>query len=134
MHFPTGDAVNHRVLVFGSRAWADEDTILQRLSRFPAGTVVIHGAAAGADTIAARVAKALGFVVIGEPVTKEEWDAHGLKAGPRRNQRMLDRHKPTCGLGFMVGWTHGSADMLHRLIRAGLPVDLVSRPPPTRIP
>lgn len=120
--------MNHRVLLFGSRSWGDEETIRQRLARFPPGTVVIHGAAAGADTIGARVAKSLGFEVVAEPVTKEEWEAHGIKAGPRRNQRMLELHRPTCGLGFMRGWTQGSADMLHRLIRAGLPVDLVSRP------
>jgi hypothetical protein len=115
----------HRVLVFGSRDWTDVDLIRRRLERFPSGTTVIHGAAHGADTIGGDVATELGFTVIAEPA---DW-SQGRGAGPIRNQRMLEIHRPTCGLGFMVGWTRGSADMLQRLIKAGLPVDLCSRPP-----
>lgn len=117
-----------RVLVFGSRVWVDEQLIRRRLERFPAGTVVIHGAAPGADTLAEEAAHRLGFAVVREPVTREEWREHGKRAGVLRNQRMLERHRPTCGLGFMVGWTPGSADMLARLVAAGLPVDVCTRP------
>lgn len=115
-----------RVLVFGSRDWTDEAPLRARLSRFPAGTVVIHGAARGADTLAGKAARSLGFEVIEEPA---KWDTEGKAAGPKRNQRMLEVHRPTCGLGFMSGLTTGSMDMLRRLVDASLPVDLCIRPP-----
>lgn len=116
-----------RVLVFGSRDWTDEALVRRRLVVFPAGTVVIHGAAKGADSIAGRVAKSLGFEVIEEPA---RWDIEGKAAGPKRNQRMLDVHKPTCGLGFMLGLSVGSMDMLRRLSDARLPVDVCMRARP----
>lgn len=120
--------MSHRILLFGSRTWTDYEAIRQRLVKFPADTVVIHGGAGGADSLGGRVAKSLGFEVLVEAVTQAEYDSHGHKAPILRNQRMLDKHTPTCGLGFMRGWTNGSADMFHRLVRAGLPVDLYSRP------
>ena len=113
-----------RVLVFGSRDWDDGALIHQRLRVFPRGTVVIHGAARGADSLAGHVAKGLGFEVVEEPAM---WDVDGKSAGPKRNQRMLDLHRPTCGLGFMLGLTPGSSDMLRRLLGAGLPVDVCFR-------
>lgn len=117
-----------KVLVFGSREWTDAGLILKRLKVFPASTVVIHGKARGADSLAGEIARGLGFKVIEEPAL---WDVEGKAAGPKRNQRMLDVHKPTCGLGFLVGLTPGSMDMLRRLVDARLPCDLCFRPPPS---
>lgn len=115
-----------RVLVFGSRDWTSRALIESRLSRFPKGTVVIHGAAEGADTIAGEVAKVLGFEVIAEPAVWSVYGVYNPKAGPERNQRMLELHRPSCGLGFHedIGLGKGSKDMARRLWAAGLPVDL----------
>lgn len=40
------------VIVTGSRKWVDRGTIYNRLAQYPRGTIVLHGAADGADTIA----------------------------------------------------------------------------------
>lgn len=114
-----------RVLLFGSRMWDSQGLIRARLERFPRGSVVIHGAARGADTIGGEVAASLGFEVIEEPAL---WEVEGKAAGPKRNQRMIDLHRPTCGIGFLVEFTPGSMDMARRLVDARLPVDLILRP------
>lgn len=116
------------VLLFGSRDWTDAETIRRRLSRFPPETVVIHGAATGADSIGGLAATSLGFEVIAEPAEWRPGGVYDKAAGPKRNQRMLDLYNPSCGLGFMMGLTPGSMDMLRRLVDAGLPVDLCVRP------
>lgn len=51
------------LLVTGSRAWRDWSVIRQRLSIYPRGTILLHGAARGADTIADRIGLSLGFNV-----------------------------------------------------------------------
>jgi hypothetical protein len=77
-----------KVLVTGDRLWTDRAMIEAELSKFPSGTIIIHGGARGADTIAGEVAQALGFVV---RVYYAEWTKHGRKAGPIRNATMLKR-------------------------------------------
>lgn len=124
-------AVQHeRVLLFGSRKWVVWAITAQYVRPFPPGTVFIHGKARGADTIGGRYAKRLGFDVIEEPITDEMWAVHGNGAGGVRNQLMLDRHRPTRGLGFITGpagspYTSGSADMAERLQRARRPFLIV---------
>lgn len=120
-----------RVLVFGSRKWIDWSLIAQflRLHLRP-GWTVIHGKARGADTIGGRYARRIGCTVIEEPITSEMWAVHGLGAGGIRNQLMLDKHRPTRGIGFITGaagaaYTGGSADMAERLQRTRLPFLIV---------
>lgn len=83
-----------KVLVTGSRDWTMEGPIRQELMKCPAGTVVVHGAARGADTKAHFVAKELGFEVRDYPVPDEEWTRVGPAAGILRNTRMLDEEHP----------------------------------------
>ncbi len=72
--------------VSGSRDWADPDPIYQLIACFdPGWTLVIHGAARGADRIAGVIAKRLGFYVIPFPAN---WARYGLGAGPERNEVM----------------------------------------------
>lgn len=75
-----------KVLVTGSRDWSDIDAVIRELSKFPVGTIVIHGACSGADTIAGDVAEALGFEVRAYPA---DWDRYGRAAGPIRNRHVL---------------------------------------------
>jgi len=89
------------------------------LANYPAGTVVIHGAQRGADTIAGEIAEAMGFEVIPYPA---DWHKHGRAAGPIRNQQMLDEGKPTEVAAFHNDLAHskGTGDMVRRARRAGL--------------
>lgn len=115
-------AVESRVLITGSRHYSNEEVIRRELAAFPAGTVVIHGAAPGADSIADRIAKALGFKVIAEPA---DWKTHGKAAGPIRNQKMLDEYCPTVVLAFPLKDSRGTWDMVRRAEAAGVRVRVI---------
>jgi len=48
-----------RIIVCGSRNWTNYSIIYRELSKLPGNTVIIHGAARGADTIAGSIARHL---------------------------------------------------------------------------
>ena len=114
-----------RVLLCGSRHWTDGDLILRELSALQSVEVVIEGEAPGADTHARHAAEQLGIPVLHFPA---DWDRHGRAAGPLRNQQMLDEGKPDLVLAFTDGLntSRGTADMVARARRAGVPVRLIS--------
>jgi hypothetical protein len=58
-------------------------------------------------------------------VTQGEWDELGKKAGPLRNQRMLDEGKPDLVVAFPGGG--GTKDMVRRAVKAGVSVHEVNR-------
>ena len=85
-------------------------------------TEVIHGGARGADYVMGEIAKAAGLPVSIYPA---DWRKHGKKAGPIRNQLMLDDGKPDCVLAYPGG--RGTADMVRRAKVAGVRVVEVGR-------
>jgi hypothetical protein len=119
-----------KVLVCGSRHWTDEAMIRADLEKLPAGTILIEGAAPGADQISGRIGKELGFEVRPYPAS---WRRLGRKAGPVRNQQMLDEEHPDA-FGVHIdqafayhedpGLGSGTADMVKRLKRARIPVTI----------
>lgn len=117
-----------KVLVCGSRRWADVARIVADLEKLPSGTVVVEGDAPGADRIAGQVAEELGLVVRRYPA---DWGKLGPAAGPVRNQRMLDEEHPDADGAFFnmafayhddPGLGSGTRDMVRRLKRARIPV------------
>jgi hypothetical protein len=110
-----------KVLVTGDRNWDDRDLIRQALSRFPEDTIVIHGAARGADRIADEVAQELGLEVRAYPA---QWERYGKAAGPIRNRQMLDEESPDLVLVFHhdLGQSRGTRDMIQAANEAGYPV------------
>lgn len=133
-----------RVLCCGARVWTDRATIVLWLSRFPLGTVVIHGdngivnprtgrVVRGADKFCGEVAAELGFLVETFPA---DWQRYGNAAGPIRNRDMLARSHPTHGLAFTSriknqdGRYSGTGDMVCLLVDAGVRVTIV--PPGVR--
>lgn len=132
-----------RVLCCGARIWTDRATIYAWLSRFPKGTVVIHGdngvldphtgrVVRGADKMCGEVAVELGFAFDAYPA---DWNL-GKRAGPLRNRDMLARSHPTHGLAFTNlirkpdGSYSGTGDMVCLLVDAGVRVTIV--PPGVR--
>lgn len=109
-----------RVLVCGSRTWTDETPIRRALALLAPGSVVIHGGAQGADTIADRVARSLGLEVQVFPVSSAEWRKMGPRAGPLRNARMLREGQPDWVYAFSLG-TRGTRDMVAQAQAAGIP-------------
>ena len=120
-----------RILVCGGRDFDDldlVDDVLENLCRDrgwitepnPAWSpkcVIIHGGARGADTLGGVWAKKHGL-----PCEEFVADRQGLgrKAGPIRNQRMIDEGKPDLVVAFPGG--RGTADMVRRARAAGIEV------------
>lgn len=103
-----------RVLFCGSRSWNDIEAVANIMQKLPKGTVIIHGDARGADTIADVVARELGFEVLKFPVTKDDWEKFGKGAGHRRNKQMLDEGGPNLVVAFvdLLSTTNGTSGMI----------------------
>lgn len=113
-----------RVLVCGDRDWSEYSLIRDRISKLPPGSVVIHGGCRGADTMAGIAAQAFGFAVI---EYKANWEDYGPRAGPVRNQLMLDYGKPDLVIAFHHDLVKscGTRDMVTRARKARLPVEVL---------
>lgn len=92
-----------------------QDDLLQHTGE--RGTIVMHGAAKGVDAIAARWKGCAGHLAM-----PAQWDRIGRRAGPCRNQEMVNvamaMHK--CGwdivaLCYPVKSSKGTRDMIARL-------------------
>ena len=114
------------VIACGSRHWTDHALVEYELRKLERGTLVLHGACRGADTIAASIAKALGLPVRAYPAN---WTAYGNRAGPIRNQIMLTAllESPGPHLVIAFGGAAGTADMVRRAEATGVPVRRVGR-------
>src|SRR5262245_38565206 len=87
------------VLICGSRIWTDRATIARVMRELDPGTLIVHGAARGADRLADEVARDLGLPRKACPA---DWGQYGRAAGPIRNQQMLDLERPDRVLAFRV--------------------------------
>lgn len=108
-----------RVLVCGGRDYANQqqlETVLDSLDS-DYYTTLIHGAARGADTLAAMWAASRFMEVKPFPA---DWDKYGRSAGAIRNQRMLDEGKPDLVVAFPGG--AGTALMVKLARKAGVEV------------
>lgn len=117
-----------RLLVCGSRNWSDYQTIWHAVATLPSKPEIIitggdknglHYSQRGADLIAVQVAKSMK---IPWDIYYADWDAFGNRAGPLRNQRMLDEGKPTLVLAFPEKESKGTIDMMNKAAKAGIPV------------
>lgn len=121
-----------KVLVCGSRNWADVETIRRRLGLIPwvhpDVPTIIHGAASrkvegverSADMLAERVARDLGMRVERHPA---DWQTHGTAAGPIRNLAMLDR-APDLVLAFQRNGSRGTQHTIDEARKRGIPVEI----------
>jgi hypothetical protein len=73
------------VLVTGSRNWSSFATIYNVLKEYPEGTIVVHGGAPGADTLADLAASELGFE---SQVVRPDYEYWKAKVGPRVGGRI----------------------------------------------
>lgn len=95
-----------RLLVCGGRDYDDIATLhrkLQALHDLRPISVLIHGAAMGADSMAGSWARHRG---IPEHPYPADWTKHRKAAGPIRNQQMLDEGKPDLVIAFP--WRYGN--------------------------
>ena len=101
----------------------------ETLERIANVSVLIHGGCRGAAVMAARIGHRLGWEVECFPA---DWDGLGRKAGPIRNQQMLDEGFPQVVLAFHnnLERSTGTLDMVKRARGIGVPT-LVIRDPET---
>lgn len=83
------------ILVCGDRNWTNEELIRDVLKAHSNPILrwverLVHGGCKGADEIAGRVGKELGYHVQEFPAN---WNLHGKSAGPKRNIEMLNHIK-----------------------------------------
>lgn len=117
-----------RILVTGSRKWADRRAIWTALEGeylvAPKGIVVVHGAAEGADDIADRWAwgsKQMGRLVEVE-THPPDYVKYGRKRAPLvRNKEMAELGAHVC-LAFPLEGGTGTRHMMSRAISAGIEV------------
>jgi hypothetical protein len=110
-----------RVLVCGSRSWADFEAIVAAMKPLPKwDTTIIEGCAPrGADQMAERAALLFGHEVEHYPAL---WNVYGKRAGMVRNERMLREGRPDEVWAFWDGSSRGTANMIELAKAAGVPV------------
>lgn len=111
---------NMRILVCGGRNFWQPSKVNRALAHLHATrgiTLLIHGAAPGADKLADDWAKAAGVERLPFPA---DWAGLGKRAGPVRNQQMLDEGAPDAVVAFPGG--DGTRDMVRRAKACGLRV------------
>ena len=115
-----------KVLICGGRRWSRKELTFKTLDflheRHNFNTV-IHGAAAGADTLAGEWAESRNIPVRSYPANWRPPHLNGrtdMQAGHKRNQLMLETEKPDLVIAFPG--TAGTADMMRRSKRAGVRV------------
>jgi predicted Rossmann-fold nucleotide-binding protein len=113
------------VLVCGGRLYSNVTKVGQEMRRIERErgeiTLVIHGGAQGADSLAKFWAQAHHKR---QWEFRAQWKKYGMRAGPLRNQKMLDEGRPDLVVAFPGG--RGTADMVARARKAGVEVIEVS--------
>ena len=108
-----------KVIVCGGRDYNDREAVFAALDKAHAKrpfSMVIHGGARGADTLAGQWAESRGIF---SARVDALWDAHGKAAGPRRNRAMLTL-LPEGLVAFLGG--RGTADMVAAARATGVKV------------
>lgn len=123
-----------RVIFCGSRTWGGWDTrtqlyadpievaaVYKAVYELPPNSVVIHGAARGADTLAQNAAAQYHIPCEGYPAN---WSLYGKAAGPIRNRQMLTEGHPDRVVFFSrdLRSSRGTRDMVGVALAAGVPV------------
>ena len=112
-----------KVLVCGGREYNDREhlfTLLDFYHKEFTFTHLIHGGAAGADTLAGEWADSRN---IRKTVYKADWKKYGKAAGPIRNKHMA-KQKPDLVIAFPG--TQGTAHMINTAHKFGIPVEELS--------
>jgi hypothetical protein len=115
-----------RVIISGDRNWTCHELARRVIARLVArhGEVdIVQGSADGVDFAFVEAAYDAGCGVCSFPA---DWDRHGKKAGPIRNQEMVDS-----GADFVIAVhrglarSRGTRDLVERSLKAGIPVWLI---------
>lgn len=102
-----------KILFCGNRHWPNYNSILsivrRLIIRYGPEIIIIEGGAPGADLLARKAAAECGIQYKEFPAN---WAKHGRKAGPIRNQQMLEE-------------LDAKQDMVVRAKKKGVPVYII---------
>jgi hypothetical protein len=116
-----------RVIVTGDRFWFRHRLAAQVLGRLVAqdgpDLVIVHGNETGVAESFATAAPGLGVAAEAHPA---EWDRLGERAGPIRNQEMVDAGAARC-LAFhrAISASKSTKGCCRQAIQAGIPTYLI---------
>ena len=118
MQYQDDKAVNpprKRILICGDRNYKDWLKVQDYLNTISRTTIIIHGGARGADSLAGNLATSLKMKIIKFPAN---WNKYGKAAGVLRNQQMLDEGHPDLVVYFHkdIENSKGTKDMVTRAI------------------
>ena len=110
-----------RILICGDRNYKNWEKIQNYLNTLDSETIIIHGCAKGADSLAGNLSRGRGWGLIRFPA---QWDKHGKAAGSIRNQQMLDEGQPDLVVYFHddIENSKGTKDMITRAKKNNVPV------------
>lgn len=114
-----------RIAITGGREYKNRKRVFQILDAAVERlgmTFLMQGSAMGADYLAWIWADRKSFPC---GSFAADWSKHGRKAGPIRNQRMVDEGKPDIVIAFPGG--AGTDDMISRSRAAGIRVIEIDR-------
>lgn len=114
-----------KVLVTGGRHYSNSKLVFAALDTIGADriTLLIHGDATGADTLADNWAKANGVFIAKFPIFPNTWKKEGKKAGYLRNKLMLDVCSPDLVVAF--AGNNGTKNMIELALTADVNVIIV---------
>lgn len=123
-----------RLLVTGSRDWDDADRLAHAIDytygllapEETTSVVIVHGAARGADTLAAqyvtdqRDAFEVDGILIWDEPHPADWQRHGKRAGYLRNAEMVRLGADAC-VAFIKNGSKGATHTADLADREGIP-------------
>ena len=117
------------ILVTGSRDWIDYDTIYNTLKDYSSDkqTLVITGDCRGVDQLTAKASKEL---CLETKIYPANWSLFGKRAGPIRNQKMVDEINNLTGEKIVLAFhdkidtSKGTIDCINKASKKGLYVRL----------
>ena len=120
----SGNLNENRILVCGGRDFDDYSLLCNSVYEICylknwtlPNTVFISGKAKGADSLGEKYAKEWGAQVLEFPA---DWNKYGKRAGPIRNQQILDEGKPTLVIAFPTKNSRGTWHMIKIAKDAGV--------------
>ena len=109
-----------RLLIAGSREFADLELVKDYVKRLPLDTILINGRARGVDNVARNQAMFQQLVVLDRPAN---WEKYGKSAGIIRNHEMVDEADEV--VVFWNGKSNGTRDVIEYAKSKGKLTDLV---------
>jgi hypothetical protein len=109
-----------RLCICGSRAFKNLELVRAFVRKLRPETVIVSGAARGVDQAAEEAALASGHDVESWPVTAEDWQRDGKRAGMIRNELMIGGVPDRCTApsqvdGLVAFWDGKSRGTKHAI-------------------